>query len=100
VAIEHLVMMKICKVLPEPKLQELCRECEAQLEKIPGVVSISMGANFGPGNSEFTHGLVIRFEDKKALEGFMPHPNHVAAGTRLQEFFSDFLILDYETERG
>jgi hypothetical protein len=98
VAIEHLVIMKIREPAPQSQLQNLFRECEHQLEKIPGVVSVSIGANFRP-NPSYTHALLIRFENREALESFMPHPSHVAAGTRLQALFTDFVIVDYETER-
>ena len=98
-AIEHLVCMKLSKALPEQELQALYRECEAHFDKIPGVVSASMGANFYAVSSQFTHALAIRFASRKAFEEFMTHPQHIAASGRLQPLFSDFLILDYETER-
>jgi hypothetical protein len=97
--IEHLVFMKLREAAPEARLQALYRDCESQLETIPGVVSISMGANISDEPSGFTHGLRIRFEDKDALDHFMPHPCHLSAGAQLQEMFADFLIVDYETER-
>ena len=99
-AIEHIVIMKIREEAPELDLRLLFRECEEQLESVPGVVSVSIGSNFRKGNSGYTHAMLIRFRDRTALDGFMPHANHVAAGKRLQEVFSDFIILDYETERG
>lgn len=91
--------MKLRQELPGAQLATLYREYETSFGQIPGVVGASMGANFRPTSSEFTHALVIRFADRKALEGFMTHPEHVAAGRRMQAVFSDFLILDYESER-
>jgi hypothetical protein len=99
VAVHHLVIMKLRQELPGPQLATLYRECEADFAKIPGVLSASMGANFRPSSSEFTHALVIRFADRNALEGFMIHPRHIATGRRMQTLFSDFLIFDYESER-
>lgn len=96
-AVEHLVLLK-AKENP-PELEALCREWETSLEKIPGIVTLSMGANFRSGASGFTHALVIRFQDRKALDGFMTHPDHIAVGKRMQGLFSEFLILDYETQR-
>ena len=97
-AIEHLVIMKLCNAVSEEEIQALYRECEAHFEKIPGVVSVSMGANLR-AKASFTHALVIRFEALKALEAFKADPNHVAAGKRMQEVFCEFVIVDYETER-
>lgn len=96
-AVEHLVLLKAKET--SPQLDALCAEWETSLEKIPGIVTLSMGANFRASSAGFTHALVIRFQDRKALETFMTHPDHIAVGKRMQGLFSEFLILDYETQR-
>jgi hypothetical protein len=98
-AVEHLVCMKLRHPVPEEQLKSLYRECEARFDEIPGILTASMGENWHADASGFTHAIVIRLEDRGRLDLFMSHPAHVAAGRLLQSVFSEFLILDYETER-
>ena len=91
--------MKLRQPIPEERLQALYRECEARFDRILGVLTASMGMSWHPNPSGFTHAIVIRFEDRTKLELFMSHPDHVAAGHLLQSVFSEFLVLDYETDR-
>jgi hypothetical protein len=97
--IEHLVCLKLRKPLPKQQLNALYAECQARFDKIPGIVTSSMGANWHTEPLGYTHAIVIRFADRNSLDVFMTHPEHTAAGRLLQKAFSEFLVLDYETER-
>jgi hypothetical protein len=97
-AVEHIVIMKLRESLTEQQLAALCRDCEAHFEKIPGVLSASMGANIHPSQSGFTHAIVIRLEHSNALASYLRHPEHVAAGKRLSSVFADFVIIDLQTD--
>jgi antibiotic biosynthesis monooxygenase (ABM) superfamily enzyme len=92
-------MMKLRENLPEHEIEAHCREWETLFEQIPGILTVSMGTNLRLVPADFTHALVIRFENLKALDSFMTHPKHAAAGQQMLALFSDFLIFDYETER-
>jgi hypothetical protein len=98
-AIEHLALMKVREDVPAERLGAICRECEERLDRIPGVLSASMGENLHAATSEYSHALVIRLEDRKALEVFMSHPEHLGAGGLLKTAFCGFVIIDYETDR-
>ena len=73
------------------------RELRGLKDKIAGVVDLSCGANFFDRAESYTHGLVVRFADRAALEGYNPHPEHQRV---LQNFVNpiraDVLALDYE----
>jgi len=65
--------------------------------QIPGIADLSIGANFSDRTKGYTHGLVVRFTDRSALETYCPHPEHQRV---LQNFINpiraDVLAFDYE----
>ena len=65
--------------------------------KIAGVVDLSCGANFSDRGKGYTHGLVVRFMDRAALEAYGPYPEPQRV---VQNFINpiraDILALDYE----
>ena len=66
-------------------------------EKIPGIVSLSCGANFSDRAQGFTHGLVIRFVDRAALDVYQPHPEHQEViKTLIKPIVANVLAMDYE----
>jgi Stress responsive A/B Barrel Domain len=73
-AIEHLDFMKLQRPVPEEQLKAPYRECEASFDTIPGTLTASLGENWHPDESGFTHTIVIRLEDWKKLKLFMSHP--------------------------
>ena len=45
--------------------------------KIAGIVDLSCGPNFSDLANCYTHGLVVRFTDRAALEAYGPHPDQL-----------------------
>jgi Stress responsive A/B Barrel Domain len=65
--------------------------------KIAGIVDLSCGANFSQRAKGYTHGLVVRFTDRAALEAYGPHPEHQRIVQNLiSPIRADILALDYE----
>jgi hypothetical protein len=95
--IEHIVLFR----WTEGARQEAIGTALAELRKlkgtIPGIVDLSCGANFSDRAKGYTHGLVIRFTNRAALEVYSPHPEHQRV---VQNFINpiraDVLAFDYE----
>ncbi len=66
-------------------------------DMIPGILELSCGVNFTDRGKGFTHGLLVRFTDKAALDGYGPHPAHQAVVRQLiNPIRADVLAFDYE----
>ena len=66
-------------------------------EKIPGILHISAGVNFSSRALGYTHGLVVRFNDRASLEAYQPHPAHQdAVANHVRPNTEGVLALDYE----
>jgi len=94
-AVTHLVWIKFnADVTPETADGHMA--ALRSLERsVPGIVSLTAGANFTDRANGCTHGLAVVLTDKAALATYATHPNHVEVATALRQ---DAVLqaLDYE----
>jgi len=95
--IEHIVLFRWAEGASREAIDSVGTELRKLKDKIPGIVDLSYGANFCDRSKGYTHGLVVRFRDRAALEAYGPHPEHQRV---VQKFISpirgDILAVDYE----
>jgi hypothetical protein len=95
--VEHILLMRWTDEASKETIENVLAELRALKNKIAGIVDLSCGANFSERAKGYTHGLIIRFADRAALEAYYPHPEHQRV---VQNFINpiraDTLILDYE----
>lgn len=96
--IEHLVLFRWTPDASAEAIARVMDGLSALRGQIPGIQGLTCGENFSPRSQGFTHALVVRFEDRAALEAYGPHPAHQRV---VQEFIApiraDVLALDYES---
>jgi hypothetical protein len=95
--VEHIVLFRWSEDASQEAIDSVVAELRGLKSKIAGVVDLSCGANFSDRAKGYTHGLVVRFMDRAALEAYGPHPEHQRV---VQNFINpiraDILALDYE----
>ena len=95
--IEHIVLFRWTEQASEEAKNQVIMELRGLRGKIPGIVNLSCGANFSDRSKGYTHGLVVRFTDRAALEKYGPHPEHQrVVQTFINPIRADILALDYE----
>ncbi len=72
------------------------REIRALQGQIPGLLETSYGANVSPRSQGFTHGGVMKFRDKAALDAYSPNPVHQKLVDWLMPLLKIAAELDYE----
>src|ERR1700720_890978 len=72
------------------------REIRGLQGQIPGLLETSYGANVSPRSQGFTHGGVMKFQDKAALDAYSPHPVHQKLVDWLMPLLKVAAELDYE----
>jgi hypothetical protein len=95
--IEHVVLFKAKPSSAPERLDAMIAAILSLKDKIPGIVHGSGGVNFSARAQGYTHGIVLRFKDRAALDAYLPHPAHqdvVAAHVRPNT--EAVLALDYE----
>jgi len=95
--VEHIVLFRWTEDASQEAIDSVVAELRELKSKIAGVVDLSCGVNFSDRAKGYTHGLVVRFMDRAALEAYGPHPEHQRV---VQNFINpiraDILALDYE----
>ena len=95
--IEHIGLFRWNNATSEEAIESVLAELRGLKNKIPGIVDLSCGANFCDRAKGYTHGLVVRFKDRAALETYGPHPEHQRVVQNLiKPIAADILALDYE----
>jgi hypothetical protein len=80
----------------EDMKEKVAREIRALQGQIPGLLEISYGTNTSPRSQGFTHGGVMKFRDKAALDAYSPHPVHQKLLAWLMPLLKVAAELDYE----
>lgn len=95
--IEHIVLIKSAPETTGAQKQELIDRTLKLKDEIPGIIDIQQGLNFSTRNQGYDMGLTVRFEDRQALERYLPHPAHQAIIAYLKEIgVEDTIIVDFD----
>lgn len=98
--VRHLVVFKFKADATPAQIGQVTDALRALKDKIPGIVSFEHGVNNSPEkkNLGFTHAFLITFEDAKARDAYLPHPEHKKFGALLGSLgvMEDVFVVDYE----
>ncbi|KUO97149.1 Dabb family protein [Ferroacidibacillus organovorans] len=94
--IEHVVLLAWKEDTPRTEQERLLRELLALKEKIPGILSVSGGANFSARSQGYHHGFIVTFKDRASLDAYGPHAEHQRVVAQLQPVLQSILVLDFE----
>jgi len=96
---EHIVTFKFHENITLEKEQALLRQIKAFKGKIPGIIELTAGMN-ATEEIENIHGytlaLRITFENKQALDHYLPHPTHQEFVASLNGIIDNVIVVDYE----
>lgn len=96
---EHIVTFKFNGNITLEKEQALLKQIKAFKGKIPGIVELTAGINCTEEIENihgYTLGLRITFENKQALDNYLPHPIHQQFVSSLYEVIDNVIVVDYE----
>ncbi|MDT0689589.1 Dabb family protein [Salegentibacter sp. F188] len=95
----HIVVFKFKPTATDDQISKVTDTLEELENKIPGIVSFEHGINNSPEdkNQGFTHVYLFTFEDAKARDSYLPHPEHQKFGEMIgeMEIVEDVFVVDY-----
>ncbi|MCW3095213.1 MAG: Stress responsive alpha-beta barrel domain protein [Chthonomonadaceae bacterium] len=95
--VEHIVLFKWKPEATAEQIEAAVTGLRGLKELVPNVLDLSVGENFTDRGQGFTHGLVVRFPDRAALEVYGPHPAHQhVVQTFINPIRENVIALDYE----
>lgn len=100
--VRHVVVFKYKPAATKEQIKEVTDAFRGLKGKIPGIVSFEHGINNSPEgkNMGFTHIYFVTFEDEKARDTYLPHPEHKKFGQLLGKLgvLEDAFVVDYNPE--
>jgi len=95
--VEHIVLFRPKPGATREQLTAMRDGLLALRETISGIVAASCGFNFSERAQGHEVGFVVRFTDRAALEGYLPHPEHRRVVEQLVHPVVDgVIVVDYE----
>jgi hypothetical protein len=94
--IQHVVLVRWRADTPPEVEQEARRLVRSFTSVIPGVISVTEGPSVSTEGLEsgFTWGFVIAMESARALELYLPHPEHRKLGALIGEHHEALTVYD------
>ena len=93
--IDHLVFLATRDDASPEDIEDLISSIRGLKETVPGVVDLTVGENFSERSGGYTHGIFVRFESRRDLQGYMKHPDHLAVVEKLDRL-TNRIVVDYE----
>jgi len=101
--VRHVVVFKYKPEATKEQIKQVTDALRGLKETIPGIVSFEHGINNSPEgkNLGFTHVYFLTFEDEKARDTYLPHPEHKKFGQLLGKLgvLEDVFVVDYAPEK-
>jgi hypothetical protein len=95
----HIVVFKYKPTATREAIDQITRAFRELQHKIPGIISLEHGVNDSPEgkNLGFTHVYLLTFENARARDIYLPHPEHVKFGELLGglDILEDAFVVDY-----
>ena len=97
--VRHVVVFKYKKSATEEQIRQVTDAFRELKEKVPGIVSFEQGANISTEKKDlgFSHVYLVTFEDVKARNAYLPHPEHKKFGELLGKLkvLEDVFVVDF-----
>ena len=74
--IEHIVLFRWTSDATPEQIEEVLAGLRGLQGRISGILNLTCGEDFSGRAQGYTHGLVVRFTDRAALDAYGPHPAH------------------------
>ena len=95
--IEHVVLFKLKAEATADAKGAAIEALKGLRDQIEGIVDLSCGLNFSERSQGHEIGLVVRFRDRAALDGYIPHPAHRGVVDQyLHPIRESVIVVDYE----
>ncbi|TWI59087.1 Dabb family protein [Halalkalibacter nanhaiisediminis] len=83
--INRTVLVKFSEETTQKQLQEVVDRFKALKNHLAGIVDLQAGLNFAEKSKEYQVVLMVRFEDKAALDAYVANAEHQAVAAYIRE---------------
>jgi|SRR3989344_5839611 len=95
----HIALYHWKKGTPEEKINEALAQIAALEHKVDGIIEISCAKNESKYAEGYTHVIMVRGRDTKALADYRAHPDHGKAARLIESMEDKGVGVDFSTSR-
>jgi len=95
--IRHLLVLRFRPDVQEGQIRVFFDHFRQLKDKIPGIIGFESGANNSPEdlNRGMTHVCLLTFENARARDAYLPHPEHRRFVAEDTGVIAEILVMDY-----
>ena len=94
----HIALFKWKPKTTNKQIGKMFKDVKVLQYKVPGIVHIYCGKNYHKKSKGLTHGIVILAKNKKALENYRMHVNHILVAKIIDEHLVDGVGFDFSSK--
>ena len=94
--IVHIVMIKFKDDCSSKTIEEIKRDIDGLLDRVPTLRSMETGINFSDEDRAMDLVLSATFDDKNGLKEYAVHPEHIKVIEKIKKFAEYSRVVDYE----
>ncbi len=97
--IRHILLIQFAEGIDPSEIEVIKRKFIEIPTKIEGILSVEWGDNDSPENlnQNYTHCVMMTFNDEASREIYLHHPQHDALKAVFLPFLKDIIVMDYTT---
>jgi hypothetical protein len=95
----HLALYHWKENVSEEKIYQALSQITALEQKIDGIVEITCAKNESQYSEGYTHVILVRARDAKALADYRTHPDHQSAAAMIESMEEKGIGVDFSTDR-
>ena len=94
--IDHIVLLALREGVSDEQLARFGELLAALPDRIEGIEYVRYGPSSSPEGLEqgYDFGFVVGFEDEKARDRYLPHPEHAPVSAMAQQLAERVLVFD------
>ena len=95
----HIALYHWKKGTPEEKINDTLSQIASLEKKIDGIIEISCAKNESKYSEGYTHVILVRGKNAKALADYRAHPDHEIAAKIIESVEDKGIGVDFSTPR-
>ncbi len=94
----HLALYKWKAETPKEELKKTLDQIVSLKDKVEGIVEIVWAENQSKYSEGYSHVILVRGKDQKALDEYRTHPDHESAAKIIESFEEHGIGVDFNTK--
>ena len=95
----HIALYKWKDSVEPEQIDSALKEVEALASKVPGVVEISTGLNTSKYSEGYTHVILVKGNNQKAIDDYRNHPDHTKVANIIDSIEDQGIGVDFVTKQ-